>query len=145
MSTSALRLTPQRRAVLDVLSSSDHPTAAEVLERVQQQVPGVGAATVYRTLALLVEAGQAAMLRVHEEDAARYDRTVQRHDHLVCTVCGRVTDAQVPLDENQLKQLAGQSSFVMTGYEVHVHGRCAQCAAGSETPKEHVDGRVEGV
>jgi len=135
MSSTALRLTPQRRAVLDVLSSSDHPTAAEVLERVQQRVPGVGAATVYRTLALLVESGQAAMLRVYEGDAARYDRTVQRHDHLVCTECRRVADAQVPLDEAQLNQLAGQTSFVMTGYEVHVHGRCAQCAAASENPQ----------
>ncbi|HSY15923.1 MAG TPA: transcriptional repressor [Jatrophihabitantaceae bacterium] len=136
MNSSALRVTPQRRAVLDVLSSSDHPTAAEVLERVQHQLPGVGAATVYRTLALLVEAGQAAMLRVHEGDAARYDRTVERHDHLVCTECRRVTDAQVSLDAHQLDQLAGQSSFVMTGYEVHIYGRCAKCAAASENPKE---------
>jgi len=54
MSRTTLRLTPQRRAVLDVLREcDDHPTAADVLTRVRRRHPGIGAATVYRSLALL--------------------------------------------------------------------------------------------
>lgn len=133
MESETVRLTPQRRAVLDVLAEAhDHPTAADVLERVRDRLPGVGPATVYRTLALLVESGHAAMLRTSENDAVRYDRTVHRHDHLVCTDCGRVTDAHIPLDERALNSVAETASFVITGYDVQIHGRCAPCASVSK-------------
>ena len=53
-----LRLTPQRRAVLDVLEAArDHPTASDVYDRVRLHAPGIGAATVYRTLQQLAEDG----------------------------------------------------------------------------------------
>lgn len=132
-----VRLTPQRRAVLDVLAeSTDHPTAGEIYDRVRDRVPGIGPATVYRSLALLVESGQAAVLRINEVDAVRYDRTVQRHDHLVCVDCGQVTDAQIPLDERALRKVAHNTSFAVFGYDVQVHGRCARCAAARNTQED---------
>jgi Fur family peroxide stress response transcriptional regulator len=127
---SALRLTPQRRAVLDVVAESqDHPTAGQVLDRVRERVEGVGAATVYRTLALLVESGQLAELRLGEGQSLRYDQNVHRHAHLVCTVCGLVQDTHVQLDAAVLAELTEKASFTVTGYDVQLHGRCAQCAA----------------
>src|ERR1019366_9840959 len=79
VSTPALRLTPQRRAVVDVVAEAeDHPTAGQVLERVRERVEGVGAATVYRTLALLLESGQVAELRLGEGQALRYYHSVHR-------------------------------------------------------------------
>ena len=61
--TADLRLTPQRQAVLDVLRTSpDHPTAQDVFDRVRRTAPGIGAATVYRALNLLVEQGYALEL-----------------------------------------------------------------------------------
>lgn len=130
MSAPALRLTPQRRAVLDVVAESDdHPTAGQVLERVRERVEGVGAATIYRMLALLVESGQVAELRLGEGQALRYDHTVHRHDHLVCTACGQVEDTHVKLDAGALAELTDMTSFTVTGYDVQLHGRCAPCAA----------------
>jgi Fe2+ or Zn2+ uptake regulation protein len=129
MSAPALRLTPQRRAVLDVVAESgDHPTAAQILERVRRRVEGVGSATVYRTLALLVETGQVAELRLVEGQALRYDHTVHRHDHLVCTGCGTVEDTHVQLDAGALAELTKKTSFTVAGYDVQLHGRCARCA-----------------
>src|SRR3954447_3895909 len=91
--TMPVRLTPQRRAVLDVLRGcADHPTAAEVLERVRQRHPGIGAATVYRSLGLLVETGEALELSLGDGASARYDGNVTVHDHLVCDACGRAVD-----------------------------------------------------
>jgi len=131
-----LRLTPQRQAVLDTLAASDdHPTAAQVLERVRARVPGIGPATVYRTLALLVDTGRAGELRAGEGQAIRYDRTATRHDHLVCTGCGRVCDVQVGLDPDALRELNTTTSFTVTGYDIRLHGRCARCAA-QDTVKE---------
>jgi len=130
VSAPELRLTPQRRAVLDVVAeSADHPTARQVLDRVRERVEGVGSATVYRTLALLVESGQVAELRVGEGQALRYDRSVHRHDHLVCTACGEIQDTHVQLDAGALAELTEKMSFTVAGYDVQLHGRCARCAA----------------
>jgi len=130
VSSPALRLTPQRRAVLDVVAESDdHPTAGQVLDRVRERVEGVGAATVYRTLALLVESGQVAELRVGERQALRYDQNIHSHAHLVCTACGQVQDAYVQLDAGALAELTEKTSFTVAGYDVQLHGRCARCAA----------------
>src|SRR3954451_24263204 len=82
----------------DVLGSShDHPTAAEVYDRVRRVHPGIGAATVYRSLALLVETGQALELSLADGASARYDGNVGRHDHVVCVGCGRAVDVETPL------------------------------------------------
>ncbi|HVU60836.1 MAG TPA: transcriptional repressor [Mycobacteriales bacterium] len=130
MNDRSSRDTPQRRAVLDVISNSDdHPTAAEVLERVCDVLPGVGAATIYRTLGMLVESGQILELRVGQ-GATRYDRNVERHDHLVCDSCGTVIDVHVPLDRRRsIDPLQVNEDFLVTGYDLRIHGECASCRA----------------
>lgn len=121
----ALRLTPQRRAVLDALRASrDHPTAAELLSRVQHRSPGVGPATVYRTLGLLVRSGLAIELNLGDSGGARYDGNTGRHDHLICTRCRRVVDIVQP--EPNLAGVA-DTGFTVTGYDLLVYGFCPDC------------------
>jgi Fur family ferric uptake transcriptional regulator/Fur family peroxide stress response transcriptional regulator len=123
-------MTPQRRAVLDALAAStDHPTAAEVIDRVRALQPGIGAATVYRTLALLVESGQALELNLGDADSARYDANVARHDHVVCLDCGRAVDVQAPMPARAVRALSEDTGFAITGYDVQFHGRCPSCIA----------------
>lgn len=129
MTDTDLRLTPQRRAVLDVLMAShDHPTAAEVYERVQIQQPGIGPATVYRTLALLVEHGQALELGI-TQGVARYDANISRHDHLVCEGCGNAVDVDMPIPAKLSESLAAATGFTITGYDLQFRGKCPACAA----------------
>lgn len=123
-----LRVTPQRRAVLDVLRTShDHPTAAEVFERVRQVVPGIGSATVYRTLSLLVESGQALELSLGDGASARFDGNVHRHDHVVCDLCERAVDITTELPAATLEGVAGDTGFSITGYDLQFRGRCPDC------------------
>lgn len=123
------RMTPQRRAVLDVLAAShDHPTAAEVLDRVRRTHPGIGAATVYRTLALLVEGGQALELSLGDGGSARYDGNAARHDHVVCTSCGRAVDVQTTLPPTAMSALSRLTGFTIAGYDLQFHGRCPDCS-----------------
>jgi len=128
-----LRLTPQRRAVLDVLRSShDHPSAANVLERCRQRTPGIGAATVYRSLAHLVSTGQALELHLGN-GAARYDANIEHHDHVVCDSCGAALD--VPADVSgsadalakRVRELASSNGFDVTSYDLRFHGQCSTC------------------
>lgn len=129
-------MTPQRQAVLDVLvAAHDHPSAAEVLDRVQHVHPGIGAATVYRTLALLVESGQALELTLGDGSSARYDGNVARHDHVVCDRCGRAVDVETPLPRHAMSTLARDTGFAITGYHLQFRGRCPDCSAVSATER----------
>ncbi len=120
-----IRLTPQRCAVLEALrASNDHPTAAELLTRVQQDQPGIGPATIYRTLNLLVTSGLAVELQLDDGGAARYDGNVGRHDHLVCVRCGRIDDVVQP--EPDLSGVA-DTGFAVTGYDLRINGVCPSC------------------
>jgi Fur family ferric uptake transcriptional regulator/Fur family peroxide stress response transcriptional regulator len=129
-----LRMTPQRQAVLDVLHTScDHPTAAEVYDRVRRIRPGIGAATVYRTLALLVDSGHALELALGDGASARYDGNVDRHDHVVCVGCGRAVDVETPLPNSAVRTLSRSTGFRITGYDLQFRGRCPDCAASMST------------
>lgn len=123
------RLTPQRRAVLDVLqATTDHPTAHEVYARVGAGSPGIGFATVYRALHALVDAGLALELDLGDT-AARYDANVHPHDHVVCDGCGRAGDLDPVLPPRALGDVARTTGYAVTGYSLTFRGRCAACSS----------------
>jgi Fur family ferric uptake transcriptional regulator/Fur family peroxide stress response transcriptional regulator len=122
-------MTPQRRAVLDVLRAArDHPTASEVCDRVRAVAPGVGAATVYRALAMLVATGQALELNLGGAASTRYDARVEGHDHAVCTRCDRAVDVRAA--EPELRRVAATTGFEITGYDLQFRGICPTCQGG---------------
>ena len=90
-----LRRTPQRDAIVrTAFASDDHFTSEELFDRSRKANAGVSRATVYRTIALLVEAGL-----LHEIDLGgdlkTYDPNfVEKpsHNHLVCIDCGKVVE-----------------------------------------------------
>jgi Fur family ferric uptake transcriptional regulator/Fur family peroxide stress response transcriptional regulator len=136
MTAPALRMTPQRQAVLDVLlASHDHPTATEVYDRVRRVHPGIGAATVYRTLALLVDSGDALELSLGEGSSARYDGNVMRHDHVVCDGCGRAVDVVTPPLTRTVRALSRDTGFDISGYDLQFRGRCPDCSTTTTDPQ----------
>ncbi len=135
------RLTPQRRAVLEVLeSATDHPTAAEVFERVRVASPGIGPATVYRTLALLVANGLALELSLGDGSSSRYDGNTARHDHLVCSSCGAASDIQSALPSEVLDQLTGSTGYAISSYDLQFHGLCPECQDQRSHHQEEMNG-----
>ncbi len=89
---STAKLTPQREAVLQVIRArEDHPTANEIFEAARAILPAISYATVYNSLRYLRETGL-----VHEinfgDSASRYDGITERHDHAICTNCGKLVD-----------------------------------------------------
>jgi Fe2+ or Zn2+ uptake regulation protein len=127
-----LPLTVQRRAILEVLlalaaqAGRGHPSADELAADLARRIEGISRATVYRTLETLVEHG--LIVRVcHPGTAARYDARVDRHHHLVCDLCGRITD----FDSAGCDALAlpdfRRAGFAVRDFSVHVRGTCADC------------------
>jgi Fur family transcriptional regulator, ferric uptake regulator len=125
-----LRWSSTRDAVVQAfLASPHHVTVDELLAGVRRREPGVGHATVYRTLRLLEEIGVALSHRFGE-GATRYEPAVgvRHHDHLVCTSCSRVVEFVDPDIERLQEEVSRAAGFSLHGHRLEIHGRCRDCA-----------------
>ena len=125
----AFRNTTQRAIILRVVEEADsHLTAAEIYERVRREYPSIAYGTVYRTLHLLAEHSLIQELTFADQ-ASRFDRRTDRHDHVHCSVCGAIEDVDVPV-ALLAQHVAGERS----GYDIDHHhtvfvGVCPECQA----------------
>ena len=121
------KLTRQREVVLRVIRErEDHPTASEVFEAARRRLPGISYATVYNSLRFLKEAGL-----VHEikfgDSASRYDRETDRHDHALCSQCGKLVDFDLPQAAELMKAAARRSKFKPESVHLTLQGICPDC------------------
>jgi len=127
MIPAGFRVTPQRMAILaEVQNAERHLTAAEIYERVRRKYPTIAYGTVYRTLHLLAKHGLIQEFPFGD-NASRFDRRTDRHDHVHCVVCGELVDVEVPT-----ALLARQVAAEKTGFEILDHqtvfaGICPSC------------------
>lgn len=122
-----VRHTRQRQLVLEaVKNSEDHPTAAQVYQRVRRRYPGIAYATIYNALRWWVEQGELREFSFGDA-AARYDRNSHRHDHAICTRCGRLIDVSAPLPRKTLEQIRRRTGLYITSHHVQFLGLCASC------------------
>ena len=124
-----MNMTPQRRMILDVfMTCADHVTSEELYERIRAVDAGVGLATVFRTLKLLVECGVARVVRF-KDGLIRYEYAWGRehHDHMVCDECGRKIEVKAPELSQLLGDLAEQVGFKLTGHLTYLSGVCSEC------------------
>jgi Fur family ferric uptake transcriptional regulator len=129
--TRGLRMTPQRRAIVsEVMRTHGHISPAEVARRVQSEMPGVNASTVYRTLTLLEEVG--VLQHSHVETGAEYHRTEDaQHVHLTCQRCGR-DDALSMAEAKKLGDLIHRHhGFEPDLTHFAITGICSDCASAA--------------
>src|SRR5687768_5366670 len=121
------RYTTQRAEVLDeVRRSQSHLTAGEIFERVRRRDPRIAYGTVYRSLHLLATHGLIQELTFADQ-ASRYDKRVDRHDHVQCTACGLLMDVDVPVALIARHVASEQSGFEITSHHTVFAGRCPAC------------------
>jgi Fe2+ or Zn2+ uptake regulation protein len=127
------RRTPQLTATWEVLAQAqDHPSAEEVLCRVRHRLPRVSLGTVYRNLDKLRGLGRAQVLRF-EGGVARYDATVEEHDHFVCDGCGKVMDLMRPSRGFDVTAME-QDGFVIRSQSTTLYGACPDCVKSMQRP-----------
>ena len=85
-----LRMTSQRRLVLDAVQALGHGTPEHVAERVQRAAPNLSLSTVYRTLDLLEEMGVVSHTHLGHRAPTYHAVGHADHIHLVCRHCGSV-------------------------------------------------------
>ena len=124
----SLGLTKQRQAVLRVIrESEEHLTAIEVFENARQVLPGISFATVYNSLSYLKKEGLIGEVRFGT-DANRYDRKLTRHDHALCSNCGKLVDLELAIPNSLLEEAADRSKFKPESIELTLRGLCPECS-----------------
>ena len=122
-----LGLTRQREVVLRVIRDANaHMTANEVFASAKSLLPSISFATVYNSLRYLKEAGHIAEIKFGD-GASRFDRTTHRHDHAICTVCGKLVDIEMDVPADILKRAARYSKFKPESIEFTLRGKCPDC------------------
>jgi Fur family ferric uptake transcriptional regulator len=124
-----LPVTPQRLAIAEVVLLRDrHFSAEEIQHELTARGVEVGTATVYRTLELLVRSGL-VMQRDFGEGFKRYEsaRGIPQHEHLLCTVCGRVEEFQDERLDRMAMLIAESHGFAIRSHRLVIAGVCREC------------------
>jgi len=106
-----------------------HVTVEELARAVREGSPGVGNVTVYRTLKLLSRMGYVKELDFGD-GARRYESNLSaHHDHLVCTVCGKVIEFEDHEIEKLQNLVTRRHGFLPEAHRLEIFGRCRRCAS----------------
>ncbi|MDO3677605.1 Fur family transcriptional regulator [Paenibacillus ehimensis] len=124
---SRLNLTTQRKTILDLIQScDDHPTAAEIMERLRMNGHQFAYGTVYNSLRYLTDAGLIRELKLGET-ASRYDGRTEDHYHIVCTKCGRVDEVLSAPPAEWIREVAAKTNYDVHHSQVVFEGVCYSC------------------
>jgi Fe2+ or Zn2+ uptake regulation protein len=119
-----LALTRRRRLVLEVVRASDeHLTASEVYEAARKLSPTISFATVYNSLRYLKRVGLIAEIPFGNA-ASRYDRETARHDHAICSSCGKLVDFDLQLPSVLVQKAARRCHFKPESIHLTLRGLC---------------------
>jgi len=122
-----LGLTKQREVVLQVIrDAKEHLTANEVFDKAKQLLPSISFATVYNSLRYLKESGHIAEISFGN-GASRFDSMTSRHDHAICTKCGKLVDMEIDLPPEIMNFAAEFSQFEPESFELTLRGICPDC------------------
>ncbi len=125
--TKSLGLTRQREVVLQVIRNADeHLTANDVFDHAKRLLPTISFATVYNSLRYLKETNLIAE-KSFGSGASRFDSMTARHDHAVCTNCGKLVDMEIELPREIINFATEFSKFKLESIELTLRGLCPEC------------------
>src|SRR5512143_3760613 len=126
-----IRVTRQRRILLDLIDKSGEHLDAEQLYRLaKQQDPKINRVTVYRTLKMLKQGQLVDELDLmhYEGDQHYYEtRAKQEHAHVVCLSCGRVEEFYGEPLQMLRKDVESHFGFQILVARTEIGGYCAHC------------------
>jgi Fur family peroxide stress response transcriptional regulator len=126
----------KRDEILDLIrSTSSHPSARWVYERLKPLFPRLSLGTVYRNIKTFREEGELISVGVVQGEE-RFDGRVQPHPHFICCRCGKIVDIDGNMDKTQGTP-AGQGTVMSP--ELYVdhrktvfYGLCGDCRKADE-------------
>ena len=118
------RMTTPRRDVINLLGQKQEGFSAE---EIREELPGVGRATVYRTIKLLLDADVVCKLAL-PNGAPKYSLSrIGHHHHTVCVKCGTVGDFRGTTIERLLRTLGSDVNGEIVGHRIEFYIICQSC------------------
>ncbi len=126
-----LKNTSQRMTILKAfLRQKSHLSTEDFYLQLRKKHPGIGYATVHRTLKLFSECGIASE-RNFGDGQMRFEVNLgnEHHDHLVCTDCGRIIEFEDQQIEKLQRDIAHKHNFFIKDHRLELYGLCSDCHA----------------
>jgi len=122
------KLTRQRQVVIETIAASqDHLTPTAIYEKVHQNQPDIGLATVYRTLNMLAELKLICELHAGGSCHSYTISAPGHHHHLICSNCGKVADFTGYSLSKLERRLSQETGFHIQGHLLEFIGLCQAC------------------
>ena len=126
LSERGFRETEARRAIVEtVLNKDGQFTARQLHDELHRW--GVGRATVFRALDLLVDLGVLNRLHTDGRCSSYIVCADQHHHHLVCERCGSVQEISDARVERAVRAMAVESGFRAREHHLEIVGVCGEC------------------
>ena len=131
-----LRRTAPRALVLRTLRATrGHLTASEIFEQIEAESveEPIAQSTVYRALEALEVKGVVSALRSRSGET-RYEWAPERpgHHHLLCNVCGGVTELDLDTVRELAAEIEGRTGFQPEIRHLAIDGLCSYCQPEDE-------------
>jgi Fur family ferric uptake transcriptional regulator len=140
LSAKGVRLTAQRRALIEVIQEAkEHLDASSLLVLARKREPEIDRATVYRTIELLKSLGlidELDLMHLAGEKHYYEVKTRRDHVHLACFQCGRIEEFSSPLFERLKAEIGRSAGFEVRVTRLEIGGRCSACGGKNPGPKE---------
>ncbi|HAX81117.1 MAG TPA: transcriptional repressor [Actinobacteria bacterium] len=120
------RITAARLAVCRVVAElhAEHLTAPGIAASLAGEVDQ---STVYRTLEALEESGILSHTHLGHGPAVYHLADEDRHQHLICEVCGEVTELDAAVVGEALQAITRATGFFPDASHFALSGRCRRC------------------
>ena len=141
-----VRLTPQRRALVEVMQeANEHLDAASLLDLARRREPNIDRATVYRTLELLKKLrliDELDLMHLYGEKHYYEAKTERNHAHLACFRCGRIEEYSSPLFERLKAEISKQAGFTSRSRAWKLGGNCRACSSEVSSGQEDKENKT---
>ena len=120
-----------RRAVAALVAARDgHFTANDLIDDARSRDLDIGRATIFRALDLFTELEVLERIDLPSGDHAYVPcEPRSHHHHIVCEVCGRVTEVQDLGLGAAIDQIQQRTGWQVETHRLELYGRCPECQA----------------
>ncbi len=125
----------QRDMVRYIFGQHNHFDADQLIDAMKLAGFRVSRATVYRTLAKLVDSGLLRRLELGPRMCYEHDYGYPQHEHLQCGECGKMIEFQSPALELALREVSRQHHFNASGHTLIIRGTCSECNRSRATKR----------